>query len=221
MAWAPLVLSCVVLLLTAVGIRAGGLRTRTFRMFIRLNDETAAERAPVVLCGNRIEATGDLDFRIKLRNVAVLAAVSVLSIFVLIAYGLSRIQYTATLTANEERYLLLNGLTYLGIVPILVAGIWAKESVLLRVADTCIGTVHRRGRHPVLGAWTSYGFRDPRGGYFGGTSHNYDHARTDNVVIIFFAPSAPGFNAASCSMMFHRVEMTSDMHATASSSSPA
>ena len=209
MAWAPLILASICLFLIAVGVKTGGLKPRKYQLLMA---------APDAQIGNGVrrlhgklfqEGLLDMEVGLGLRNMPPLIAAAVLSTVILVAYAKSHIAYTATLTGDERWFVFVYALTYLGIVPVLVAAKWTSECLLLRVADLTVGIVQAHVRERFLGIWTRYEFRDQNDSFFGGTSHNYDKSESDSLILVFFNPNMPGFNVASCSLVFHRVSIKS------------
>jgi hypothetical protein len=208
MAWGPLILALLAGFLILIGVWFGGLKERSSSFNLPAVESHGEKAVVPMLHGvNVTEGVERGEIRIRLRNISVLSGIAALCVATLAAYWWAGVPYTATLDVDEVRYLVFYGLTYLGIVPLMVAAWWANECLLLRASAITVGLVQKHMRQPLLGLWTSYEFRDQHGEYFGGTSHNYDKVESDNLVFVFYVPASASYNAASCSLVFHRVEL--------------
>jgi len=96
-------------------------------------------------------------------------------------------------------------LCYLLGVLLLPALAWFSECALMQAPGVSLANVRRPSPAQPRTFRIAYEFKDPMGGYHGGSAMDFGGARNDELKVVFCSPINPDFNKLSCGLLFHKV----------------
>jgi hypothetical protein len=146
-----------------------------------------------------------LQFTVRLRNMYLLAAISVIAAGSLFASLVGSSVLSPTLDTDNARYYEMYILCYLLVILIFPALVWLSESALIRRPGITLASLQATTRGGLGTRWIGYRFVDTTGRYHGGSVIDFGGPKNDDFKVVFCSPLNPGFNRLSCGLLFHKV----------------
>jgi len=215
-----LALLCISLLLClfiAVGLRWEGHKSRTFAISLpRLQHDVASkDSASIVRIEGRQFKTDELpsrlNFTVTCRNLPILVAISMIGMVACAVCLLTPGSVLSGPIPDSDRFYLVYALCYLLVALCLPASTWLSECALLRQPGIALASVRGTSSGGLGIKWVRYEFRDPSGGYYGGSVVDFGGPKDDQFKVVFCNAVSPNSSKLSCGLLFHQVSTKVDL----------
>lgn len=141
-----------------------------------------------------------LEFTLECRNLHMIMAILFISCCALAMILSGTIPLFEAMEPEGTRYGLLYLLCYLFAFLAIPAWVWVIECWILRRPAVTLANVH-----PKRGRLLAYDFKDPGGGYHGGTCLNFGGPENDHLKIVLCLAPNLDVNRVSSGLLFHRI----------------